>query len=275
MAATAMTTLAARAPYAAWLPFGVGATRPAVRLFCFSHAGGGASAFRSWLGAAGSEIAICPVQLPGRETRFGDRPIDDMEELVDRLVEILLPFMDSPFALLGHSMGGFVAYELAAAVEARAGLVARSLVASSATAPHLGVRARERISELPDAELVQALDARYEGIPREIRDQPEHLAVFLPLLRGDLRLLENYAPPRRASLGCPIHGFRGTEDRGVSPEELAGWADYTRAGFTATELAGGHFAAFAHPGLAERLSGLLAAHAADVLSSQPGSDGHD
>lgn len=36
-------------------------------LFCFPFAGGGASAYNSWIQKMQGKITVCPIQLPGRE----------------------------------------------------------------------------------------------------------------------------------------------------------------------------------------------------------------
>src|SRR5262245_59846619 len=79
-----------------------------LRLFCFPNAGGGASVFRGWQEAL-PFAQVCPVQLPGRETRLGEAPFTRPEPLVQALAEGLRPALAGPFAFLGHSMGAMLA----------------------------------------------------------------------------------------------------------------------------------------------------------------------
>lgn len=60
-----------------------------------------------------AEIEICPVQLPGREGRMGEKPFRHITPLLDALTEVLRPELDRPFAFFGHSMGAAIAYKLA------------------------------------------------------------------------------------------------------------------------------------------------------------------
>jgi medium-chain acyl-[acyl-carrier-protein] hydrolase len=48
-----------------------GVANPAMRLFCISYAGGGASVFRSWSDRLPDCVEVCAVQLAGRESRAG------------------------------------------------------------------------------------------------------------------------------------------------------------------------------------------------------------
>src|ERR1043166_562335 len=84
-----------------------------LRLFCLPYAGGGASMYRAWRPVFPSSIEICPVFLPGREKRIHEPHIRDCNLLLENLMKALVQFTDEPYALFGHSMGAFLAYELA------------------------------------------------------------------------------------------------------------------------------------------------------------------
>src|SRR5262249_29407396 len=69
-----------------YLPPGTRAAPPAaLRLFCFPFAGGGASAYARWGQRLGPDVAVLPVQLPGREGRMSEPRITDLDALVDDL----------------------------------------------------------------------------------------------------------------------------------------------------------------------------------------------
>src|SRR5258708_5281452 len=113
---------------AAWFPNA--ATSPARRLFCFPHAGGGASqplALSGW--------AAVPVRLPGRESRLAEAPFERMGPLVAALADNIESYMDRPFAFFGHSMGAAVAFELARELRRRSRPLPSMLIASGARAP--------------------------------------------------------------------------------------------------------------------------------------------
>ena len=75
-----------------------------LRLFCFPHAGGAASAYFAW-GAALDGVDVAAVQLPGREGRLAESPETDMATLLDRLAGALAATLDGrPFAFFGHSL---------------------------------------------------------------------------------------------------------------------------------------------------------------------------
>ncbi len=56
--------------------------RARLRLFCFPHAGGGASAYKTWGDNLPEEIEVCAIQLPGREDRLGEAAFTSMPPLI-------------------------------------------------------------------------------------------------------------------------------------------------------------------------------------------------
>ena len=93
----------------AWRPYRPERGVVRLRVLCFPHAGGGASAFRGWTRDQPPGVDIRAVQLPGRE----DRIREPFPEDILALCEALLPSLDVPYVLVGNSLGALVAFELA------------------------------------------------------------------------------------------------------------------------------------------------------------------
>jgi len=97
-----------------WCPsFSASNKIASIFLFCFPFAGGAASAFGNWAANFADNITICPIQYPGRETRWSDPGFEQLSALVDTLADDFADRWPSRFAFLGHSFGALVAYELA------------------------------------------------------------------------------------------------------------------------------------------------------------------
>ncbi len=227
------------------------AARP--RLFCFPHAGGGASAFRGWSEAL-EGVEVCPARLPGREARWKEAPLATVAELVAAVLEAMAPYAGGPFALYGHSMGAVVAFELARALRAAGGPMPRGLLVSGARAPQY--RAGWVAPPAPsEAEFVEQL-RKLEGVPREVLDNPELLELLMPALRADTSAYRQWVYTAGAALACPIVAYGGLDDPNVSEEQIEGWGEQTTAGFRARMFAGGHF--FVQASRAEFLAALAA-----------------
>lgn len=210
-----------------------------IPLFCFPHAGGGASWFRVWSKQWPRWVSLYPVELPGRESRLHDRAFDRIAPLVAALVHDLAPYVHKPFAFYGHSMGALIAFELARALRASAGVQPSHLFVSGCQAPNAPLR-RAPIHALPRAAFVREL-RRMRGTPAEILDCGELMDLMLPTLRADFSLCETYVYRPGLPLNCPISAFGGSEDPLVSRDDLAGWHEQTNGSFALRLFPGGHF----------------------------------
>lgn len=92
---------------------------------------------------------------------------------------------------------------------------------------------------LPDAEFLDSV-RRYNGIPQEV-DDPDLLALLLPLLRADFAVFETFSYRDRSPLTCPISVFGGIEDALVSRDQLEKWRMQTACDFTLRMIPGDHF----------------------------------
>jgi medium-chain acyl-[acyl-carrier-protein] hydrolase len=214
--------------------------RRARRLFCIPYAGGAASAYRGWAEGLPDDVDVCAVQLPGRGARFREAPFRNMADLVPALAEGLLPLLDLPFALFGHSMGAVVAFELARELRRRGGRPPALLALSGHQAPPRP-DPKPPISHLPDEEFLAEVQTRYDGIPPEVLAEEELLQLLLPVLRADVQLLESYTYVQEAPLDCPISCFGGEDDPHVSLADLEAWGDETRGPLRVRTFPGGHF----------------------------------
>ena len=209
------------------------------RLFCFTHAGGGAAFFHPWRQALLPEIDVCPIILPGREARLRERPYTRIEHVLDPLLDALAPYLDRPFALFGHSMGSVVAYETARRLEAAAGPQPLCLFASGRRAPTLPAR-REPLHRLQGDAFLAAVST-LNGVPEQVLRQPEVFTLFLPALRADFELNEVYTPLPGPRLHCPVSALTGDADPEVDLDEMAAWRAVTAGGFTLRVFRGDHF----------------------------------
>jgi len=215
--------------------------RPAarLRLLCIPHAGGGASAFRGWAELFPESIEVCPVQLPGREQRLREAPIDRLEPLVEALAGAVLRRREVPFAVFGHSNGALIGFELARRLRRLGEAGPVHLVASGRRAPHVPPPP-PLTHGLPDDEFVAEL-SRLGGIPAQVRDHPELLELILPVLRADVAIHETYEYQDEAPLEIPITGYAGVDDPRAPPDTVAEWAYFTTREFALRTFPGGHF----------------------------------
>lgn len=215
---------------------------PRLRLFVLSHAGGGAAQFRPWAEVLAPRVELCAVLLPGRETRLREPPLTGHKEVVRQLAAEVQPLLDRPFAVMGHSMGAMLAFELARELRRRGAPMPRKLYLSGRRSPAIPPAPEDPVlHRLPDPELLEAVRHRYGGIPQAILNEPELLQLILPALRADFTILESYTFEPEPPLECPFLVLGGREDTRVPVAHLEAWRELTRGGFELRLFPGGHF----------------------------------
>lgn len=208
------------------------------RLVCCPYAGGAASIYRAWAPLLPPGIELCALQLPGREQRHREPPLTSMEAVVQATVQAILPLADRPLVLFGHSMGAIIAYEVARALALR-GVFVRHLIVSGRRAPHLPAL-RDSMHDLPDADLVRQL-LRLNGTPAEVLENDELLAIILPVVRADFRVIETYVRRDPHRLTCDMSVLGGVDDPDVDLSALNAWREVTTGHVEVRMFPGDHF----------------------------------
>ncbi|MEO9028667.1 MAG: thioesterase domain-containing protein [Ktedonobacteraceae bacterium] len=210
-----------------------------LRLFCFPHAGGGASQFCLWGEKFPAFVEVCPVQLPGREERLGEQPFTQLSALLPPLMEAISGYLDKPFAFFGHSMGALISFELARSLRRCNLPLPQHLFVSAHRAPHLP-RQHRYAHVLPSAEFLKAVE-RLAGTPVELLNNAEAMETFLPVLRADFRLCETYNYTVEEPLSSTLSACGGMMDDSVSRQELDAWRLQTTSAFNLHMFPGAHF----------------------------------
>jgi surfactin synthase thioesterase subunit len=154
------------------------------------------------------------------------------------LVPALLPYVDREYFLFGHSLGALVAFEFARIVAARDARRPAQLLVSGRIAPQ--VRASMGLNKMSDAELLGTIE-RLSGTPRQVLDDPDMRAHYLPLLRADLTINETYEYHGDIPLRCPISVWAGVDDPMTSLQSLRAWGAQTEFPLRLRMLPGNHF----------------------------------
>lgn len=242
-----------------WITRSVPQPQAALSLFCFAYAGGSAQMFRNWAAALPTVVEVCPVELPGRGSRWREQPHTELKALVAAMAPALLEFCDGrPFACFGHSLGGLVSFELARHLRQAYGRTPAHLLISGCKAPQLPVP-EPPIHALPEPEFLARIRS-YNGTPAAVLENAELMELLLPVLRADFALMETYAYREETPLACPLTVFGGLSDPKVDASALAAWRAQTSEEFSLQLFPGDHF--FVHtaqadllPALARRLRG--------------------
>jgi medium-chain acyl-[acyl-carrier-protein] hydrolase len=159
--------------------------------------------------------------------------------LVPALADALRDYLDLPFAFFGHSMGALIAFELARTLRRQEGITPVRLFVSGHSAPHLPIR-EPILHRLPLPEFIEQL-RQMNGTSEDVLRDAGLLQLLMPMLRADLELCETYVYTDDMPLDCPISAFGGSQDPGVTYDDLAAWKSHTSSTFTLRMVPGHHF----------------------------------
>lgn len=226
-------------------------------------AGGSAYSMREWA-ATLPGYRLLALQYPGRGTRLREPFARSIDDLVDQLLhDLVAGLQGAQPVLVGHSMGTCVAVEIARRLRSR-GTQPLALIASAAGPP--GPPADDEMSpHLTDDETLGRALGDWGGLPREVLDEPELLALTLPAVRSDFAIAAEYAAAYQTEdLGLPIIAVGGDRDPVVPYEQLAAWREHTTSATTVRVLPGDHFY---YRDSAADLAGIFGAHLDAPLST--------
>lgn len=162
-----------------------------------------------------------------------------MDPLAELLAKEIVPFLDRPYVLFGHSLGGLVAFEVARHLRLADAPPPSALVIAATPPPHLN-RPVRRLHDGSDEDLIAEL-RKLDGTPSEVLADRELLGLLLPILRADLAVMETYEYRLDRPLACAIVAVGAEDDWLVSPSCLPDWGRHTTASVSVTVLPGDHF----------------------------------
>ena len=223
---------------ASWLIRQAGKDRR-LRLFCFSYAGGNASAFAQWQSQLGPAVEVCAIQLPGRGARMAEQPFLLLRPLIEQLAQIVSAERNLSFAFFGHSLGGLIAFELTRYLRAHHLPLPEHLFVSGCSAPSRR-NPPKNLHKLADDALIAEL-VEYNGTPAELLAHRELMALVLPTIRADFAIAEEYVYRTQPRFKVPITALAGRDDDHTSIEQMQAWQDETSGGFHLEWFSGDHF----------------------------------
>lgn len=222
-----------------WFPYARLLPESKIRIVCFPYAGAGASIYKSWPDRFGTTVDVLAAQPPGREGRIRERAHAELLFYIKDCIESLIPYLDKPILLFGHSLGALAAFELAREMRRRSLVMPLRVIVSGSREPQTP-KITFPMHQLPDREFIDALRG-LGGTPPEVLKNGELMQLFLPMLRADFSASERYHYNFEPPLDVPITAIGGAEDTEVSRDQLCAWADQTTRIADIQWIRGGHF----------------------------------
>ncbi len=236
--------------------------RARLRLFCFTFAASSAQLFHGWNDHVPEWIEVSGCELPGHGGRLAETPVSNQHEAAIEIADMLEPAIDRPYALFGHCLGAAQAYEATRLLRQRGKAQPVRLFSSGARGPHLGIPIAD-VESMDDDVFIEHMHQAYAA-PIAFLRHPEMRPLFLPMVRADARMTQNYRYVSGPPVDYPVTAVAGETDPDVQMEHLVAWRDHTTAPVTARIYPGNHFF------FIDSAPQLLADFARELAASLPG-----
>lgn len=164
-----------------------------MKLFFLPHAGGSASYYSHWRSHFNDDITFIPIEYSGRGTRVKEPLNDNITEMRDDIFsKYILPVaIDSEnYLIFGHSLGAVIAWEIASQIQLLNIKLPICIIFSGRLAPNVSM-SKKILNDLPSKELIEEI-YRMGGIDTDIKENSEMLNYFLPIIRNDIKIVEEY-----------------------------------------------------------------------------------
>ena len=209
-------------------------------IFCFPHAGAGASAYAKLGKQVAERFSFYPIQYPMRENRLKVKMPCSIDDLAKQIAnENMELFCSKPSLFYGHCYGAVVAYETAVYLKERYGYSPEILIAASAESPRIS-EDTVRLEEADNDQVAEFFISFGYMDPESVKNKV-YMDFFMPILKNDYILLQKYAPKDGRKIASPILAPYSPEDSGIRRAEVEKWNEFTEKTLAVQEISGGHF----------------------------------
>jgi medium-chain acyl-[acyl-carrier-protein] hydrolase len=185
------------------------------------------------------------MDYAGRGRRIFEKPMINIHEVVDDIVERLIDKLDKPYVFYGHSMGSLVAYLTTVEIQKRNLPMPQHLFLSGRGGACLPERFRDAVN-MTQEEIINEILVM-DGKIEYLLNNPKLLNAYEKVLRADLQALESYDYRLGAKTKLPVEAtiFIGNSDI-YTPEQALLWQNEFINPIDFHVLDGGHFFLFEH-----------------------------
>ncbi len=209
-------------------------------LFCFPHAGSGASSYASWGNSIPEKYSFYPIQYPMRENRIKIKMPDSIKELAERIADENKDiFTSKPAVFYGHCYGAVVAYETALCLKEKYGFYPELLIVASSESPRIS-EDTVTLAKADNNEVAEFFIRLGYMNPASLENKV-YMDFFMPVLKNDYILLQQYAPDDTKKINSKIYAVYSPEDAEMRLPEIEKWKNFTENDIAVSGHSGGHF----------------------------------
>jgi surfactin synthase thioesterase subunit len=216
-----------------------------VHIIALPFAGGNEYSYERFKQYLPANFVLCQINLPGRGERLDEDFVPDIVKLAkDAFQQIEKTIRTQKYFIYGHSMGTLLGYELTKEILKQNCPPPSCLFFTGRGAPCYGEE--EKITSYPKGDFWEEL-RKMGGVPKEVLANEELLDFFEPVLRSDIRAVEDYQyVSLENKFEIPLHVCAGTEEVDITEEKLSSWQKETTRALSMRLIPGDHFFIFEH-----------------------------
>ena len=210
-----------------------------IKLFCIAHAGGSVSVFYQWKSLIKENITLMPFELAGRGGRFGEPLYKSWDQAIQDVYKYIVNNInDESYAILGHSMGSWIAFDVVSKIKKNGLKEPEHIFFSGNTPPHIPYQ-EEKISHLTEEEFIKKIKEKGDT-PDIVFEDNTLRELLLPVIKSDYHILEEYNHTKKSiQFNSSIHVMYGKRDI-LEESSLKEWNKYAIDDFDMHSFEGGH-----------------------------------
>ncbi|MCC9312189.1 alpha/beta fold hydrolase [Kitasatospora sp. RB6PN24] len=212
-------------------------------LICLGFCGGGTGQYHQWGSVLPPDVDLAAICYPGREGRFMEDFAQTWDALADDATQaVLSAAAEGPYVLLGHSMGGWMAFDVTVRIERLGGPAPEALVVSSANAASRGLTVKDMFPAQEDNdEQLLGWMTMHGMMPEHVVNDPDLKELAVELMRADIRVRDTFHYVPGSKVSVPLQVLTGETDTVIEPNAGEQWRDLATGDFRHDVLPGGHF----------------------------------
>ncbi|SKA48308.1 Surfactin synthase thioesterase subunit [Chitinophaga eiseniae] len=210
------------------------------QLFLLHFAGGNYFSYQSMIPYLHGFEVISP-ELPGRGKRIMEPLVTTFEEAAADIFRQITARLSGRFFIYGHSMGAYLALQVAHMLEHISQAPEAVWVSGTAGPDYLEHTGRHLLSGEGLTEELKKLG----GIPDEFWEDDDLFSFFEPVIRADFEIVDTCYIPDGTCISAPLYAMMGEEEENA--QHIGCWEKFTRAAFKSQLFPGKHFFIHDHP----------------------------
>jgi surfactin synthase thioesterase subunit len=216
-----------------------------MKIIAFPFAGGNKFSYEFLNKIIPPHINMTVLEYPGRGMRIREPLLDNLETILEDGMKRFSEIVDNKekYIIWGHSMGALIGYLLCQRIqqEGRYPLPTK-LIVSGKSAPSIGKK--QPISHLASSSFWEEI-SQLGGVPKEILEDQQLTDFYEPILKSDLRIIEQYNYIKNEPLSVSIDVFYGSEEK-LKESDIFEWKNESSKEVHIYEFPGDHFFIYNH-----------------------------